>query len=478
MPYSPMQLIFALGALPGLAVAQANLPVPAITQLNVRTSAGVADLQCEARPAAARPARTPDDDPMEIPTDDLIETVPPLVPLDNPPSTDKAQRASQWRPLASTGGVRIAIWGDSHLAANFFTEQLARLLKYPTESTQDVLLPANMGRAGVRLPLRKSCVSAQWKYEPGYVNSDNAVAPGPGLMNMSTSQAGAAIAWDVRTGAAARGYERVRVLYQQTEAPVRVAVSVDGQEEQEVSLAGAAGPGILELRAEQPISQLRVRLVEGALRLHGVDLHSPQSNGYALDVFGYPGATVAAWKSASLPYLKSWFAQREYQLVALEFGTNEGNGKPFDPLAYRKLLSESVGNFRSVFPNTACVLIAPGDRGVLVRRSSNIRKKSGGAHGKARLVKADARRKSAPKVDLFEYARIHAAIGRIQGEVAFEAGCQVWSMQTAMGGPGSAYAWAHQSPPLMAPDLIHFTVAGYQRLAQLFARDMGWTSAP
>ncbi|MFL6706679.1 MAG: hypothetical protein ACJ8HI_00570, partial [Massilia sp.] len=333
-------------------------------------------------------------------------------------------------------------------------------------------------RAGVRLPLRKSCVSAQWKYEPGYVGGDNAVAPGPGLMNMSTSQAGAAIAWDVRTGAAARGYERVRVLYQQTEAPIRIAVSVDGQEEQEVNLAGAAGPGILELRAEQPISQLRVRLVEGALRLHGLDLHSPQSNGYALDVFGYPGATVAAWKSASQPYLKSWFAQREYQLVALEFGTNEGNGKPFDPLAYRKLLSESVGNFRSVFPNTACVLIAPGDRGVLVRRSSNIRKKSSGARGKARLVKADARRKNAPKVDLFEYARIHAAIGRIQGEVAFEAGCQVWSMQAAMGGPGSAYAWAHQSPPLMAPDLIHFTVAGYQRLAQLFARDMGWSSAP
>jgi len=29
----------------------------------------------------------------------------------------------------------------------------------------------------------------------------------------------------------------------------------------------------------------------------------------------------------------------------------------------------------------------------------------------------------------------------------------------------------------MARDLIHFTVPGYQRLAQLFARDMGWSSA-
>jgi len=26
----------------------------------------------------------------------------------------------------------------------------------------------------------------------------------------------------------------------------------------------------------------------------------------------------------------------------------------------------------------------------------------------------------------------------------------------------------------MAPDLIHFTVGGYQRLAQTWARDVGW----
>jgi hypothetical protein len=29
----------------------------------------------------------------------------------------------------------------------------------------------------------------------------------------------------------------------------------------------------------------------------------------------------------------------------------------------------------------------------------------------------------------------------------------------------------------MSKDLIHFTVAGYRRLAQAFARDMGWTTA-
>jgi lysophospholipase L1-like esterase len=50
-------------------------------------------------------------------------------------------------------------------------------------------------------------------------------------------------------------------------------------------------------------------------------------------------------------------------------------------------------------------------------------------------------------------------------------------MLTAMGGAGSAYRWAQQNPAWMAKDLIHFTVPGYQRLAQLMAQDLGWNAS-
>jgi lysophospholipase L1-like esterase len=72
---------------------------------------------------------------------------------------------------------------------------------------------------------------------------------------------------------------------------------------------------------------------------------------------------------------------------------------------------------------------------------------------------------------------VHQEIGRIQKQVAQLHGCHVWSMFEAMGGAGSAYRWARQNPPLMARDLIHFTVPGYQRLAQLMAKDLGWGPA-
>jgi lysophospholipase L1-like esterase len=173
-------------------------------------------------------------------------------------------------------------------------------------------------------------------------------------------------------------------------------------------------------------------------------------------VFGYPGATAAAWERADLDYLRAWFSADSYDLVVLEYGTNEGNASPFDPDAYRRHLGDAVRKLRSVFPSAACVLVGPGDRGVLVRRSAR------GRQARAALLR---------------YSGVHESIARIQQQVAAQAGCQSWSALDAMGGPGSAYAWAKQQPPLMAPDLIHFTVRGYQRLGQAFARSLGWTEA-
>jgi lysophospholipase L1-like esterase len=444
----------------------ATLPL-AVKQVQVQARPDVADLVCEKRITPPRPARPADPDPMEIPTDDMFEEM--TAPGDVAPGVREAAAVPSVRP--GPGNFRMGIWGDSHFAAAFFTDELVKSLRIPGDAVSNQLLPANMGRAGVRLPLRRACVSPQWKYEPGYLGRDNTTAPGPGLMNMFSDQAGATLAWDVRKDAQAPGYERVRILYEQTEAPMRVAISVDGDTEKEVVLDSQAGPAALELVAAQPMRQVKLRLVDARFRLQGLELLSNAPHGFQMDVFGYPGATVAGWKSARFDYFNAWFTrpdpqptyQPPYQLVMLEFGTNEGNVKPFDASTYRNTVQEAVRNMRTAFPTAACVLIAPGDRGVLVPRSANIRKKG-----------ARTRKAAAKKIDLLVYSRIHAEIGRIQRQVAQDAGCSSWSMQDAMGGPGQAYKWAHQSPALMAPDLIHFTVAGYQRLAQKFISDMGW----
>ncbi|AVR97132.1 GDSL-type esterase/lipase family protein [Pseudoduganella armeniaca] len=455
MRFLLLPFLVAVGALPALSFA-APL-APAVLTLQVQARPDVANLECERRaPAQPRPAATPNPDPLEVPDEEVVREL-----------ADTTQAGAAATPPGAplpAPAARIAIWGDSHLAAAFFSDELARQLKVPADNVSNLLLPANMGRAGVRLPIRRTCVSPQWKYEPAYLGGDKAAAPGPGLVNMTTEQAGASIAWDVRNDKRVANHERVRILYQQTAAPAVVGISVDGAPETQVTLEQQPGPAVLELAADQPISQVRMRLIAGPMRLHGLDLQARRAGSLAMDVFGYPGATVAGWKPPQLDYVASWFGQRDYQLVMLEFGTNEGAARPFDSAAYRRTLEESVRNLRTVFPQAACVLIAPGDRGVLVPQSVNRGKRKG--KGKA---------KAAPKIDLYQYSRVHAEIGRVQREVGAAAGCATWSMMDAMGGPGSAYKWARQSPPLMARDLIHFTVAGYQRFAREFARDMRWT---
>ena len=165
---SPIFLMFfAIATLPIDSFAQQQLP--AVTQLSVHARASVPDLVCEKRPPVVRPPAPPNTDPMEIPSDDLlVETTPAAAANDEPPRPASTPLPRLGSP-SSAEGFRIGVWGDSHLAANFFTEELAKQLKVPADGASNVLIPATMGKAGVRLPLRQSCVSSSWKYELGYL---------------------------------------------------------------------------------------------------------------------------------------------------------------------------------------------------------------------------------------------------------------------------------------------------------------------
>ena len=487
--------VLSLGLAMAVHSALAQGPVP--TVLRVVAQPAVPDLQCAAFPRAAAATAPVDMDPREIPDDKDVQAAL------NAARQVAAPQATADQPSAGLLGqalpgepYRVAVWGDSHLAAGFFTQELVKILKLESDQVRSALIPANMNRPGVRLPLRKSCVSPHWRYEPAHALAAGAAAPGPGLVNLLTTQPGASLAWDLRNASGVAELRQVRVLYQQTARPLQLAISVDGGPEVEVTLSAAEGPAVLELLGDAPLSVVRVRLVSGDMRLHGLALPVGPLTALQMDVFGYPGATVAAWKNAQPDYMAAWFAQTRYNLVMMAFGTNEGNVKPFDAMAYELSLRASLKQMRTVFPDAACVLIAPGDRGVLVRRSEKLHqapavnpRKNGArapAHGRAKKPsagKTPARQVSVkPSQDnvggmaknLLQYTAVHQEIGQIQNAVGQENGCKVWSMLNAMGGQGGAYRWVRQNPPLMARDLIHFTVPGYQQLAQQFANDMGW----
>jgi lysophospholipase L1-like esterase len=357
--------------------------------------------------------------------------------------------------------LRVGIWGDSHLAAGFFTQELQRLSQLPAAQVRSRWAPASLNRPGVRLPLRKTCISPDWLYEPAYAQAAGAALPGPGLVNMLSRQDGAWLALDLRSAAGRAEHTELRLLYQQTVQPLTVGIRVDGAPEQEVQLQGPAGPAVLKLVSQAAMSTLALRVVHGPFRLHGLEWPVAPTVRLQMDVFGYPGATASSWRQVEPTSMWPWWSSTPYDLVVLAFGTNEGNVQPFNAQAYQLMLQAAVAHWREVFPQTACLLIAPGDRGVLVRPSD----------GRTSKSVTSAVRESP---DLMRFTRVHEEIGRIQKQVAQVHGCHAWSFFEAMGGAGGAYRWARHNPAWMAKDLIHFTVPGYQRLAQLMAQDLGW----
>ncbi|MBP9903918.1 MAG: hypothetical protein KBF66_00055 [Rhodoferax sp.] len=452
---------------------------PGIRQISVQTLANAPDLVCPAPPGKRKkPTPSPPTDtpelPLEIPEPQEVQAAladpdsPEIAPLK--PASTSGQAGSAWSAVGASQTFRVAFWGDSHLAAGFFTQELVRRAGLETEQVHSAFIAATLTRPGVRLPVRKACASADWRHESAHAVPAAAQAPGPALVNQFTAKPDASLAWDLRNAQRMPVHRSLRLLFQQTEAPIRVAIRVDGGAEQELLLEGASGPAALELLGEAPLSTLQLRLLAGSLRSHGLALPVPAATRLQLDLFALPGATVRGWQHANLNYLRSWFADMPtYQLVALAYGTNEGNEKPFEAEAYAQTLRQSVTQLRQMFPQAACMLIGPGDRGILVPRSRQAK----GSTKKSSTLATTARK---PKevVNLLKYSTVHAQITRIQQTVGAETGCQVWSMMQAMGGRASAYTWVRQRPQLMANDLIHFTVPGYQRLAQSFAEDMGW----
>lgn len=449
-------------------LGQAQSGSAPVTRMQVQTQSDAPDLQCGLPPPKPRPPRPADPDPVEWPTqaevDQQVQAYLKAAPHRSEPAPNEGPVAAPLWPRVGASLLRIGIWSDSHLAAGFFTQELQRLSRLAPDQVRARFVPANLGRAGVRLPLRKTCVSPDWNYEPAHAQSDGAAYPGPGLVNMRSRQDGAWLALDLRSASRRAEHALVRLLYQQTERPILLALRVDDGPEQTISLQGPQGPAVLELAGQNGISTLALRVVQGPLRVQGLEWPVAPSVRLQMDVFGYPGATVGGWRHVRPESLAPWWPEPPYDLVVLAFGTNEGNVQPFSAQAYRQMLQASVSQWRAAFPQTACLLIAPGDRGVLLRRSQK------GSKSAPRGAEA-----AAP--DVLRFTRVHDEIGRIQKQVALANGCHAWSMFEAMGGAGSAYRWARHNPPLMARDLIHFTVPGYQRLAQLMAQDLGWGPA-
>jgi lysophospholipase L1-like esterase len=348
---------------------------------------------------------------------------------------------------------RIAIWGDSHIAAGPFIPTLLKALRANGLSVGAHYLPPTMGRANVHLPqLRAYCMGPGWDTELAYA-SPTPVVSGPALANRIAQGGADSYLWlDLRDARGRPTLRQVRIVYRAS-AGSALDLSVNGSATSGVTLNadgdGATPSRTLTLRGDEPISTLKLRVTQGRLTLYGFILDDADPPALSFDVFGLPSALVRGWANANPQDLLQTLHGVSYDGVILEYGTNEGNTSSFDRDKYAALLTQALTHVRQVFPSASCVLVGPPDRGVLEQR--------GGAPG-----------------NLLQFSHIHQQIEATQREVGKRFGCAAWNWQDLMGGPGGSYGWFYASPSLMGGDLTHLSPAGYERTGHALARSLGW----
>lgn len=332
---------------------------------------------------------------------------------------------------ASTRHVRVAMWGDSLTAAGTLPGAVRRVLQGRFgDAGRGFVLPAPPWPAWNSSELA-ACASGAWHGETERTRDGH----GDGLYGLAgisvESADPAATAWIEGTAS------RIELLYLRQPGGGRLRVQIDAEPPIEVATAAATtGPGGLVLRVPDGPHRLSLSLAgDGSVRLFGANFERDVP-GIVLDGMGIGGRTANDWSTWNEPLMAALATRRPADLVVVEYGTNETSRPNMSPELYREELRGMLGKLRRVAPTAACVLVAPPDRGQKVLGT---------------------------RYALWSHIEW---VTRIQAEQAPLFGCATWSMQAAMGGPGSAFAWRLASPPLMAADYLHLTPKGYEAIGR------------
>lgn len=379
-----------------------------------------------------------------------------------PPADRLVDLQARLNEAATRGGPRVAIWGGSHMAAEFFTTEIRRSLQIQWGAGGIGHTHLLRGRPGIRLPMDAVLCRQGWKEEiapraPGSADLD----AGAGLYAL-VSQGGAQLEADWQSLPAEQQPTVLTLHFLQQESGGSFDLWIDHTRLGRVETIGPRAIVAVQVVSRAPMARLMVQAT-GDAPVKLVGLYADTGRGAVLDNFGIAGASGAFWLHVPSELLKQAQTLRSYDLILLAYGTNDVTGPQWDPVAYRLKFEHTLQSVRQVHPDAACILIPPGDRVTSQVVRKTVRK--GNRNQVVRQVVYDLR----------TFPERHAQTARIQAELGAAHGCLTWDMSLAMRQRGGAWAMLKASPPLMAPDLIHLTSAGYREMAREFVE---WLRLP
>lgn len=177
--------------------------------------------------------------------------------------------------------------------------------------------------------------------------------------------------------------------------------------------------------------------IRGKAEIYGIAVDG--KSGIAVDNIPMRGSSGTYFSKISKKTLIPMYNDLNVRLIILEFG---GNAMPYLNTEkalenYKTSISNQIDYLKRIYPNAEYMFIGPADMSVIVK-------------GK-----------------LQTYPNLEKNIAGLK-EAANENGAMFWDMYSVMGGKNSMIKWVDNQPALAAPDYIHFTSRGANRIAEVF----------
>ncbi|GHV57634.1 hypothetical protein FACS1894182_07010 [Bacteroidia bacterium] len=237
-----------------------------------------------------------------------------------------------------------------------------------------------------------------------------------------------------------RKFQTVR-LFAGQEKKFKAHLTSSGKESVKGKVTDATSPvKVYTWNLPEPINKFSLRLT-GSAEIYGIAVDG--NSGVAVDNVPFRGSSGTFFNTLDSAVMACMFKELNTRLIILEFGGNTipAIQGPKSITFYRNKLSEQINWLRKVCPEAKILLIGPSDMSTKVNGQ------------------------------LCTYPYLEPLVDAMK-EAALYSGAAFWNMYEVMGGKNSMIEWVKHSPALAAPDYIHFTNKGAERIATLFCETL------
>jgi lysophospholipase L1-like esterase len=326
--------------------------------------------------------------------------------------------------------VHMLHFGDSHTAADEWTGGLRDLLKERFGDGGSGFSLAGHPFLGYRRFDAHGGGTQLWHSE-GFRSANGDGFFGLGGISIATDQAGQSVYLDTDS-------DSIEIDYLQQPGGGTIALYDGDNRHEDISTDGELGPGFAHFQATPGPRRLTLKTLDSRpVRLFG--WAADKSSGVTYEALGINGAEASVILRWNENMLASYVQRRNPGLIVLAYGTNEASDPNWTPESYQEMFSSLLGKLREMSPTATILVLGPTDRWWRNRGAWRV---FTGIDGIIAAQKAACR----------------------------DHGCAYWDARERMGGKGSMRDWVYAG--LAQGDYVHFTSAGYRRLAAVLFADL------